>query len=209
MDAQNKKNGKFSRGCTYLLLLLVMLSMVTFSGCDPMESDLMKNENFTSLLEHFGYKPLPEPTEPTEQSPWLMPCQYNSITSPYGERIHPITGKQDFHEGIDLAAPEGTPIYASRAGTVVYAGWDNSSKLGGGNYVSIDHGDGYKSQYMHMKEFIVEEGQQVVQGQIIGYVGDTGGVTGFHLHFVIRQWEESTQAWISHDPTEYMNFPNP
>ena len=82
---------------------------------------------------------------------------------------------------MDLAAPTGTPIYASRSGTVTTASYGSSS----GYYVQIDHGDGYRSIYMHMTHYDVYAGQYVRQGQVIGYCGSTGVSTGPHLHFGI------------------------
>lgn len=86
------------------------------------------------------------------------------------------------HYGVDLSAPEGTPIYATRSG---YISWTGYEEGGAGNYVQINHGDGYKSIYMHMTHYIVEQGQYVEAGQVIGYCGSTGGSTGPHLHFGI------------------------
>jgi murein DD-endopeptidase MepM/ murein hydrolase activator NlpD len=86
------------------------------------------------------------------------------------------------HEGIDIAAPSGTPIAASAAGTVISAGW-----MGGyGNLVVIDHGGGLASAYAHMSGFAVGGGQSVAQGQVIGYVGCTGTCYGPHVHFEVR-----------------------
>ena len=87
------------------------------------------------------------------------------------------------HKGVDLAAPLNTPIYATRSGTVITASYNSSS----GYYVVIDHGDGYRSTYMHMTYYIVSAGQYVSQGQTIGYCGSTGVSTGSHLHFGISQ----------------------
>lgn len=112
---------------------------------------------------------------------WKMPISYTAFTSPYGWRIHPITGVRTFHYGVDLAAPTGRPIYATRSGTVDTASYNGSA----GYYVQINHGDGYRSIYMHMTHYIVSAGQHVSQGQVIGYCGSTGGSTGPHLHFGI------------------------
>ena len=79
-----------------------------------------------------------------------------------------------------MGAPSGTPIYASRGGTVTTAAYQPG---GAGYYVNINHGDGFSSIYMHMTNYIVHAGQQVSQGQVIGYVGSTGMSTGPHLHF--------------------------
>ncbi len=114
-------------------------------------------------------------------STWLVPISYTQFSSPFGYRIHPIYGDYRFHYGVDLSAPSGTPIIASRSGTVSTATYGSS----GGYYVYIDHGDGYKSAYLHMTHYIVSVGQQVTAGQVIGYCGSTGASTGPHLHFAI------------------------
>jgi murein DD-endopeptidase MepM/ murein hydrolase activator NlpD len=86
------------------------------------------------------------------------------------------------HTGIDVAAPGGTPIAASKAGTVLYTGW-----MGGyGNLVVLDHGDDVVTLYAHQSRIAVNEGQPLAQGQTLGYVGSTGHSTGNHLHFEIR-----------------------
>jgi murein DD-endopeptidase MepM/ murein hydrolase activator NlpD len=112
---------------------------------------------------------------------WRIPISYTAFTSAFGNRIHPISGVLKFHAGVDLAAPTGTPIYATRSGTVDTATYGSSA----GYYVQINHGDGYKSIYMHMTHYVVSPGQNVSQGQVIGYCGSTGGSTGPHLHFGI------------------------
>ena len=113
---------------------------------------------------------------------WKTPCYYTALTSPFGYRWHPISGKWKMHNGIDLAGPKGTPIYATRAGYVQVAAFEDG---GAGNYVTLNHGDGYKSIYMHMTHYIVKVGQYVQAGEVIGYMGTTGGSTGVHLHFGI------------------------
>ena len=119
----------------------------------------------------------------TVGSSWLVPCSYRMVSSPFGFRESPTTGASKYHQGVDLAAPAGTPIIASRGGTVTVAGYSNSA----GYYVTINHGDGFSSIYMHMTNYIVSSGQKVNQGQTIGYVGSTGISTGNHLHFGIAQ----------------------
>lgn len=112
---------------------------------------------------------------------WLRPCSYVYMSSPFGNRVSPTTGASSYHQGVDLAAPKGTPIYATRAGRVTVASYSNSA----GYYVSINHLDGYSSIYMHMTNYVVGSGQTVSAGQLIGYVGSTGISTGNHLHFGI------------------------
>ncbi len=114
---------------------------------------------------------------------WMKPVQGYKLTSPFGMRTHPITGQYRMHNGVDLACPEGTAIYAAKGGQVTVAGWNDSA----GNYVQIDHGGGWRSIYMHMVRFVVSAGQYVAQGQVIGYVGDTGVSKGNHLHFGISR----------------------
>ena len=108
---------------------------------------------------------------------------YQCMTSPYGYRVHPISGVTRLHNGVDLAAVTGTPIFASKSGVVTTAciGWGN----GYGNHVVINNGDGYSTLYAHQSALNVYEGQVVSQGDVIGYVGSTGNSTGPHLHFTV------------------------
>lgn len=122
---------------------------------------------------------------------WLTPVPYYTLTSPFGWRIHPKYGDMRFHEGVDLACAEGTSIYASRSGTVTTASYNGSM----GYYVVIDHGDNYRSIYMHMTHYIVSAGQSVSAGQTIGYVGSTGDSTGPHLHFGI--YDKSQGCYVN------------
>lgn len=104
------------------------------------------------------------------------------VTSPFGYRVDPVTGKYALHAGLDIGAPMGAPIRAAKAGTVVFAG----QETGYGNYTCIDHGGGFSTCYAHQSKQFVTVGQTVAQGQIIGLVGDTGYTTGPHLHFETR-----------------------
>ena len=124
----------------------------------------------------------PTPEIPESDSDWITPVSGYVLSSPFGMRMHPILGYERMHNGIDMACDEGTPIYASRGGVVTVADYQAG---GAGNYVQIDHGDGFKSIYMHMTRYIVSPGQYVAPGQIIGYVGNTGLSKGNHLHFGI------------------------
>ena len=117
----------------------------------------------------------------TTGTSWRVPCSYVKLTSPFGNRESPTAGASSYHQGVDLAAPEGTPVYASRGGQVSTATFGSAA----GYYVRINHLDGFSSIYMHLKNYVVSAGQNVSQGQLIGYVGKTGVATGFHLHFGI------------------------
>ena len=119
---------------------------------------------------------------PPSSAGWVTPVSGYTLTSPFGMRIHPVLGYARMHNGIDMACPQGTPIYATRAGRVTTASYQAG---GAGNYVSINHLDGFSSIYMHMTHYVVSPGQNVAQGQLIGYVGSTGISTGPHLHFGI------------------------
>ena len=112
---------------------------------------------------------------------WLVPCSYTSITSPFGNRNSPTSGASSYHQGVDLDTGTGDPVYASRAGVVTVAGWGNAA----GNYVQINHQDGFSSIYMHLSSFCVSAGQIVSAGELIGLTGATGITTGDHLHFGI------------------------
>jgi murein DD-endopeptidase MepM/ murein hydrolase activator NlpD len=114
--------------------------------------------------------------------PSRRPIDQMSLSSSYGMRVHPITGKVARHNGIDIPAPRGTPIYATADGIV-----GRAQRLGGyGNYVEIEHGNAIQTRYGHMSSFIVAAGQQVKKGEIVGYVGSTGRSTGNHLHYEVR-----------------------
>ena len=115
---------------------------------------------------------------------WQSPLTQYRLTSPFGMRLHPILKKNRMHNGVDMAAAANTPIYAARGGLVITTAYQ---KNGAGNYVQIDHGDGFRSIYMHMTQYIVKSGDYVVPGQIIGYVGSTGLSSGNHLHFGISK----------------------
>ena len=127
---------------------------------------------------------------------WLVPCTYTRFSSPFGWRIHPVYKDWRFHNGVDLGAKKGTPIIASRSGTVKTATYNKSA----GYYVTLNHGDGYETVYMHMTHYIVSKGDTVTAGQVIGYVGSTGTSTGAHLHFAIRL----NGSYVN--PADYIKF---
>lgn len=131
---------------------------------------------------------------------WAYPLpEEGTITEYYGMRVHPITGAWVLHQGLDIGVAEGTPIFAVRAGTVTAATYNDSA----GNYVTIDHADGFRSIYMHMAAYIVSAGQEVAAGQVIGYVGSTGESTGPHLHIGI------SYNGVYLDPQGYLTYQDP
>lgn len=117
---------------------------------------------------------------------WLMnPVRNARFTSPFGPRFHPILKRWRPHNGVDWAAPTGTPVMASADGVVEFAGW----KGGNGNLVVIRHNDTYQSYYAHLHRFRrgLKKGQEVEQQDVIGYVGNTGLSTAPHLHYGVKK----------------------
>lgn len=127
---------------------------------------------------------------------WLHPMKGAVCSSPYGYREHPVEGGQKFHSGVDLVRPSGTPIIATRSGTVTIATYSEIN----GYHVKLDHMDGYESCYLHMSNFNVKQGQFVFAGQVIGYCGQSGATTGVHLHFGIFNNGETV------NPADYIDI---
>ena len=122
---------------------------------------------------------------PTGTLQWALPVA-GTITSQFGYRMDPITGEVSSHTGTDIACAEGTPILAAADGTVTVANSLDSWGGSYGYYIQIDHGGGLATLYAHCSSICVTTGQQVQAGQVIGYVGHTGRVTGNHLHLEVR-----------------------
>ncbi|MCL2879705.1 MAG: M23 family metallopeptidase [Treponema sp.] len=114
---------------------------------------------------------------------FTYPLKNFVISSTFGPRKNPVTGVQGIHQGLDLAAPEGTPVYAAREGKVSEVGKDAVL----GNYIIISHGENWVSLYGHLSKIETVLNQQVNSGSLIGRVGTTGQSTGPHLHFELRQ----------------------
>ena len=122
---------------------------------------------------------------PTGTLQWPLPVA-GTITSQFGHRVDPITGEVSSHTGTDIACAEGTPILAAAEGIVTVANGLDSWGGSYGYYIQIDHGGGLETLYAHCSSICVATGQQVQAGQVIGYVGHTGRVTGNHLHLEVR-----------------------
>ncbi|MCM1056240.1 MAG: peptidoglycan DD-metalloendopeptidase family protein [Firmicutes bacterium] len=118
-------------------------------------------------------------------------ASYTRVSDDYGPRIHPTLGIQQFHNGVDLASPKGTAIYAAYDGVVVAAAYSATM----GNYIMIDHGSGLYTIYMHASALYVEKDDIVVRGETIAAVGSTGRSTGPHLHFSVRLDGEYQSPW--------------
>ncbi len=124
---------------------------------------------------------------------WPLPQTF-SISSPFGYREDPFTGEIEYHNGTDIAAPNGTQILAAAAGTVTIANGIDSWGGSYGYHIKIDHGNGLETLYAHCSAICVTPGQQVQQGEVIGFVGSTGNSTGNHLHFEVLVHGERTDA---------------
>ncbi|MBI5641379.1 MAG: M23 family metallopeptidase [Nitrospirae bacterium] len=103
------------------------------------------------------------------------------VTSVFGGRVHPKSGVNEFHSGIDIASEPGRPVRATADGIVIFSGWSG----GNGNLVAIEHGFGFSTLYAHNKMVAVKLGQKVKRGDIIGYIGSTGNSTGPHVHYEV------------------------
>ncbi len=130
-------------------------------------------------------------TPQPKEGPWQLPLKGYTITSPYGER------HGEFHHGIDLALDAGTVIQAAKGGVVTFAGWKNDIY---GYMVTLQHQNGYVSNYAHCSRVLVEEGDRVEGGQGLALVGETGRATGPHLHFEIKLDGEIQ------DPNDFLDF---
>lgn len=123
-----------------------------------------------------------------------MPLDSAMLTSDYGMRTHPVLGGRRNHNGVDLAQPTGTPVYATADGIVSMAERYSSY----GNYIQIEHGGELQTRYAHLSGYAVAAGEPVHKGQLIGFVGSTGRSTGPHLHYEVRVAGQAV------DPRPYM-----
>ena len=114
-------------------------------------------------------------------TPSIWPA-HGWLSSSVGRRTDPITGGDDYHQGLDISADAGTPVYATADGTVMLAQREGAY----GNLITIDHGYGLETRYGHLSKYEVKSGSQVKRGQIVGRVGSTGRATGPHLHYEVR-----------------------
>lgn len=126
--------------------------------------------------------------------PSRTPLDSYRMTSSYGMRTHPVLGGLRAHKGLDMAAPTGTPVYATADGMVSKAEWFS----GYGNFIAIAHGADLETRFGHLSRYVVSAGQRVRKGDLIGYVGSTGRSTGPHLHYEVRV------AGVAVDPTPFM-----
>lgn len=152
------------------------------------QADTLSNsdQRFRTLFTSWTSLDRGTTSTPIEQSvvsvPSRMPLSNAVLTSDFGMRSHPVLGGRRKHSGIDLAAPSGTPVYATADGIISRADWFSSYGL----YVSIEHGASLQTRYAHLSRLAVATGDTVSKGDLIGYVGSTGRSTGPHLHYEVR-----------------------
>ena len=147
----------------------------------PYDPATQADPTFKSLFT--SWKKLDHLADGAIAVPSDKPVKTAEFTSGYGTRTDPFRGGAARHQGIDLAAPIGTPIYATADGTVLEAGFNHG---GYGNLIKVDHGRGIETRYGHLSRILVSPGQRITRGQLIGHMGSTGRSTGSHLHYEVR-----------------------
>lgn len=166
------------RSQVLLFLLAITVSTAT------MASDVKINEsttNVTVAASASDATPLISPIRPLPISTNIPILSTGVLTSAYGSRVHPVSGKRKLHKGIDIGLPMGTPIYAPADGNVIFSGW----KRGYGYVIQIDHNNGYVTLFAHNKINLVRIGDKVTTATLIAKVGASGVATGPHIHFEI------------------------
>ncbi len=168
-------------------MILENLDSITDSGSVEIDTQKIKEQiknTFETVSEIKDY--LRKERDIYFATPKGLPVK-GYISSDYGKRVHPKTGKLDFHSGIDISAEIGAPVTATADGIVSFSGWSGNS----GNVIVLEHGHGFSTIYAHNKINFVKVGQVVKRGDIIAYVGSTGNSTGPHLHYEV--WKEGKQ----------------
>ena len=187
LDVLNAEQGRLERQIAEADALIISLEEDTESAIAEYEISIASEDKMAKYLDEMSLQYAHEQDAELRgvysdsQFIWPVPS-CTLLTSPYGYRTHPILDYERLHAGLDIGAKFGEEIIAADGGTVLIAEYSDSY----GNFVLIDHGDRYSSAYGHMSEIAVEAGQEVKQGELIGYIGSTGWSTGPHLHFEIR-----------------------
>ena len=187
LDVLNAEQGRLERQIAEADALIISLEEDTESAIAEYEISIASEDKMAKYLDEMSLQYAHEQDAELRgvysdsQFIWPVPS-CTLLTSPYGYRIHPILDYERLHAGLDIGAKFGEEIIAADGGTVLIAEYSDSY----GNFVLIDHSDRYSTAYGHMSEIAVEAGQEVKQGELIGYIGSTGWSTGPHLHFEIR-----------------------
>ena len=190
LDVLNAEQGRLERQIAEADALIISLEEDTESAIAEYEISIASEDKMAKYLDEMSLQYAHEQDAELRgvysdsQFIWPVPS-CTLLTSPYGYRIHPILDYERLHAGLDIGAKFGEEIIAADGGTVLIAEYSDSY----GNFVLIDHGDRYSTAYGHMSEIAVEAGQEVKQGELIGYIGSTGWSTGPHLHFELH-WEQ-------------------
>lgn len=172
------KSGKVSKLKALLVLPLVAVLLMAFTV------------NFNSEMNIKAQSNSRQTEKKSSEIPSIFPVKKVEgvkITSGFGMRIHPISKKEMMHNAVDIKAPKGTPVYATADGLVRTVKQNYTEGKGYGRYVIIDHANAYSTLYSQLSAYNVKEGQEVKQGDIIGYVGSSGISTGPHLHYEIKK----------------------
>lgn len=199
--ADPRQRQKLAQEFASFLYLEVLKAMrATLSQDGFVEGESLSRDIYTSMMDaevaramakrdSTGFsktveKSLERMPAPNHSAPGPAPASSPGIvSSSFGPRTDPIDGSREFHKGVDIAAPEGTPVKAAAPGKVVSSGWVN----GYGNTVEVDHGGGLVTRYAHNSRNLVSVGDEIQAGQPIALVGSTGRSTGAHVHFEIRR----------------------
>ena len=192
---QKKKNEtKNQIGCFPFILVVAVVAMLVFIGKNSVKKDfnyLMRGE--ADIKGFLGE--VKEAYEKNMTYPDFIIPLFGNITSPFGNRIHPIRNHEELHTGIDIDVNNGTDVKASESGEIIKQSVDERF----GNYIIIKHKGSFFTCYAHLESFLKNEGDFVQKGESIGVAGGTGEVTGPHLHFEIRKGEERV------DPAKYLS----
>lgn len=180
----------------YLIPDDIRMMGVGGGGDDPVEpqvEELIRRAQFEQRSLDEIDAALRDQQERLAHLPSIWPVR-GWVTSGFGYRSDPFTGRRNMHDGIDIVAPYGTPVVAPAAGKVIYSGW----KSNWGRVVEIDHGNGIHTFFAHLRSTSVEVGATVTRGQQIGRLGSTGRSTGAHLHYGVKR----KGSWVN--PRNYI-----
>lgn len=191
---------QFSSILIVLILLVLVLGLIhqkmalneIHQRCESIFYELYRTkhelEPFKEILksnEKINYQPSNSKSDVLNHIPSIWPTE-GRVTSLFGMRKHPITGRQKFHKGVDIGNRQLTDIICAAHGIVDHAGW----KGGYGKTVIVNHGMGYKTLYAHADELLVQKGDKVQRGTLIARMGSTGSSTGPHLHYEVHLAKE-------------------
>ena len=192
-EQNKKKETKNSPGCFPFILVILVIGVFIVIGKNSVKKDFNYWVRGEADIKGF----ITEVKEAYEKNmtypDFIMPLSGN-ITSPYGKRMHPIRNTEEIHTGIDIDVNNRTDVKASESGEIIKQGTDERF----GNYIIIKHKGSFQTCYAHLESFLKNEGEYVSKGDSIGVAGETGMVTGKHLHFEIRKGEERV------DPQKYL-----